>query len=134
MDAQLSCIGRIRSPLKTIEDCPLQGREGAPSARVEIYEPFRPALLGITPGMKLVLLTWFHEADRSVLQVHPRFDPKNPLTGVFLTRSPHRPSPVGLHEVRVVSADEQALVVDPLEALDNTPVVDIKIALPGRAG
>lgn len=130
MDICLTPIGRIRSPLKTLEACPLQGREGAPEARVEVDASFRPALDRIRPGMNLVLLTWFHKADRSVLKVHPRHNPENPLTGVFLTRSPNRPNPVGLHEVRVVSADKQGLVVEPLEALDNTPVLDIKIYLP----
>jgi len=130
--AQVNFIGQIRSELKTLKDCPCQGKEGAPSARVKIFPEFRDALKGIKTGARLVMLTWFHHAGRDTLQVHPRGNPENPLTGVFLTRSPNRPNPIGLHEVRVLSVDEEdpALVVAPLEALDNTPVIDIKISWP----
>ena len=80
----------------------------------------------------MVLMTWFHEADRNVLEVHPRHDLKRPLTGVFSTRSPHRPNPIGLHEVVVLQASELQLVVEPLEALDGTPLIDIKVSMLGR--
>ncbi|MCG8471718.1 MAG: tRNA (N6-threonylcarbamoyladenosine(37)-N6)-methyltransferase TrmO [Desulfobacterales bacterium] len=128
-DVSLACIGKIRSPLKSLEACPKQGHEGAPSARVEILPAFQAAMKGIKPGDRLVVLTWFHLADRTVLSVHPRHDTSKPKTGVFCTRSPNRPNPLGLHETRVVEVDEGALVVDPLEALDGTPVVDIKVSM-----
>ena len=132
--AQVNFIGRIRSELKTLKDCPCQGKEGAPSARVEIFPGYKDALKGIKTGTRLVLLTWFHKADRRTLRVHPRGNPDNPLTGVFLTRSPDRPNPIGLHDVRVQSVDEEdlILVVTPLEALDTTPVIDIKISWSGE--
>lgn len=129
MDAALEFIGKIRSGLTCLESCPKQGREGAPSARVEILPKFRDALKGVAPGDRVVILTWFHKADRNVLQVHPRGNPANPLTGVFLTRSPARPNPVGLHPVQVRSVDEQGITITPMEALDGTPVIDIKVEL-----
>ncbi|PID81043.1 tRNA (N6-threonylcarbamoyladenosine(37)-N6)-methyltransferase TrmO [bacterium DOLZORAL124_64_63] len=128
--AQLTAIGVVRSELKTLEDCPKQGYEGAPSARIDILPPYRDALLGMKPGARVAVLTWLHNSDRDTLVVHPRHNPKNPLTGVFLTRSPNRPNPIGLHEVTVTAVDETGLTADPLEALDGTPVIDIKISLP----
>ena len=131
-DAGLIFVGRVRSRLKTLDQCPNQGSEGAPTARLEINPHFQSALNGIKPGSKIVILTWFDQADRTALQVHPRGNPNNPLTGVFLTRSPNRPNPVGLHEVRVIATVEDGiLVAEPLEALDNTPIIDIKFSLPG---
>jgi len=113
--------------LKTLEQCPKQGSEGAPVSRVEIDPPYRSALEGIEPGSQLVILTWLDQADRTALQVHPRGNPDKPLTGVFCTRSPNRPNPIGLHDVRVVALQENGtLVVESLEVLDNTPVLDIK--------
>ncbi len=132
-DAGLIFVGRVRSRLKTLAQCPKQGNEGGPIARVEINPPFQRALKGIKPGSQLVILTWLDQADRTALQVHPRGNPNNPLTGVFFTRSQNRPNPIGLHEVRVIAMEQDGtLVVEPLEALDNTPIVDIKISLPGR--
>ena len=128
---ELNYIGVIKSELKNIDQCPMQGHEGAPAARVEIYPPYRDAMKRVKPGSRLVLLTWFHRAVRTTLQVHPRNNSDNPLTGVFLTRSPNRPNPVGLHEVRVLEVDETGLMVEPMEALDNTPVIDIKPYIPG---
>lgn len=123
-------IGVIRSPLTAREDAPRQGSEGAPAAWVEIDPDFGEALEGITEGSEIVLLTWLHRSDRSVLRVHSRRNPANPLTGVFATRSPDRPNPIGLHRVRVLeTTGPTRLRVSPLEALDGTPVVDIKPVL-----
>ena len=123
-------VGFVRSILKRRSDCPKQGYEGAPDAWVEIDPAFAECLDGITPGSEVILLTWFHKSDRNVLKVHPRSDPNNSLRGVFATRSPARPNPVGLHRVKVIQIDAQRrLKVGPLEALDGTPVIDIKPVL-----
>ncbi|HYL54028.1 MAG TPA: tRNA (N6-threonylcarbamoyladenosine(37)-N6)-methyltransferase TrmO [Gemmatimonadales bacterium] len=119
-------VGQIRSTLRALEDAPRQGSEGAPDAWLEVDPTFAPALLGIAAGDELVIVTWLHLADRDVLQVHPRGDPKNPLAGVFATRSPHRPNPLGLHRVTVREIAGTRLRVGPIEAIDGTPVVDIK--------
>jgi len=119
-------IGQIRSTLRALEDAPRQGTEGAPDAWLEVDPTFSRALLGIAPGDDVVIVTWLHQADRDVLQVHPRGDPKNPLAGVFATRSPHRPNPLGLHRVTVREIAGTRLRVGPIEAIDGTPVVDIK--------
>jgi tRNA-Thr(GGU) m(6)t(6)A37 methyltransferase TsaA len=123
-------IGVVRSELMTREKAPLQGSEGAPEAWVEIDPAFADALAGVAKGDEVILLTWLHLSRRDVLKVHPRGDPENPLTGVFATRSPDRPNPIGLHRVRVLDVDGRTrLRVWPLEALDGTPVVDIKPVL-----
>lgn len=119
-------IGQIRSMLRAVEDAPRQGTEGAPDAWLEVDPTFSRALLGIAPGDEVVIVTWLHLADRDVLQVHPRGDPRNPLAGVFATRSPHRPNPLGLHRVTVREIAGTRLRVGPIEAIDGTPVVDIK--------
>jgi tRNA-Thr(GGU) m(6)t(6)A37 methyltransferase TsaA len=122
-------IGVVRSPLRDRASAPKQGREGAPAARIELEPAYEPGLLGISPGDELIVVTWLHEADRGVLQVHPRDDESNPLTGVFLTRSSDRPNPLGLHRVTVLEVAGTTLAVAPLEAIDGTPVVDLKVAL-----
>jgi tRNA-Thr(GGU) m(6)t(6)A37 methyltransferase TsaA len=123
-------IGVVRSPLRDRGDAPRQGSEGAPEAILEIDPEFADALHLVAPGDELIVLTWLHLADRSVLQVHPRDDAARPLTGVFATRSSDRPNPIGLHRVTVTSRDgATTLRVKPLEAVDGTPVVDLKIAL-----
>jgi len=122
-------IGTVRSTLTSLAQAPLQGNEGAPDAQLEITAPFAPALAGIQPGDELVLLTWLHGADRDVLQVHPRGDPDRPLTGVFATRSQDRPNPIGMHRVSVLEVNGRTLRVAPLEAIDGTPIVDIKPVL-----
>jgi tRNA-Thr(GGU) m(6)t(6)A37 methyltransferase TsaA len=122
-------IGVVRSPLRRREDAPRQGSEGAPAARILLESSYADALQGIRVGDELVLVTWLHEADRSVLQVHPRDDLSRPLTGVFATRSSDRPNPLGLHPVTVHGIDGLELAVEPLEAIDGTPVVDIKPVL-----
>jgi len=124
--ALLHAIGVVRSPLARRADAPRQGDEGAPDATILVDPAYATALEGIGVGDELVLLTWLHEADRSVLQVHPRDDESRPLAGVFATRSSDRPNPIGLHEVTVLGIDGLELVVGPLEAIDGTPVVDIK--------
>src|SRR4029077_4640118 len=124
-------IGQIRSTLRALEDAPRQGTEGAPDAWLDGDPTFSPALLGIAPGDEVVIVTWLHLGDRDVLQVHPRGDPKNPLAGVFATRSPHRPNPLGLHRVTVREIAGTELRIGPIEALDGTPVVDLKIAMSG---
>ena len=123
-------IGRVHSGLTEPAEAPKQGHEGAPDARIEVLPSFTEALDGIEPGDEVVLLTWFHQADREVLKVHPRDDPGNPLTGVFATRSADRPNPIGLHRVEVLEVeDERWLTVCGLEAIDGIPVIDIKPVL-----
>ena len=124
-------IGFIRSELTRLEDAPMQGDEGAPEAWLELTSSAAKGLMGIKAGDELILLTWLHLAQRDVLQVHPRGDLNRPLTGVFATRSPDRPNPVGLHRVSVLEVTEQKLRVVPLEAIDGTPIVDIKPVLSG---
>jgi tRNA-Thr(GGU) m(6)t(6)A37 methyltransferase TsaA len=128
-DHVLRPIGVVRSPLVRREDAPRQRSEGAPDAWILLEPPYADALQGIRVGDPLVLVTWLHEADRAVLQVHPRDDLSRPLTGVFATRSSDRPNPLGLHEVTVLGIDGLELAVGPLEAIDGTPVVDIKPVL-----
>lgn len=122
-------IGVVRSILASLEDAPMQGDEGAPEAWLELTQSASPGLRGIQVGEKLILLTWLHLAERDVLQVYPRGDKSRPLTGVFATRSPDRPNPVGLHRVSVLEVSEGKLRVSPLEAIDGTPIIDIKPVL-----
>jgi tRNA-Thr(GGU) m(6)t(6)A37 methyltransferase TsaA len=126
-------IGYIRSKLMRLEDAPMQGDEGAPEAWLELTPLAAQGLLGIMVGDELIVLTWLHLAQRDVLQVHPRGDPNRPLTGVFATRSPDRPNPIGLHRISVLEVMEQKLRVAPLEAINGTPIVDIKSVLAGSA-
>jgi tRNA-Thr(GGU) m(6)t(6)A37 methyltransferase TsaA len=128
----LSPVGFVRSRLAAKEDAPKQGSEGAPEAWVEIDPAFGKALDGIAAGQEVILVTWLHQGRRDLLQVHPRDDPNDPLTGVFATRAPDRPNPIGLHRVRALEiAGSTRLRVKPLEAVDGTPVVDIKPILHG---
>ena len=122
-------IGTVRSPLRSREECPHQGFEGAPEAEIAFDPTFAEGLEGLKPGAEILVLTWFHEARRDVLKVHPKNDPRNPLRGVFLTRSPDRPNPIGLHRVKVVALEGGRLRVRDLEALDGTPVLDVKPVL-----
>ena len=128
----ISPIGYVRSALKSRSEAPRQGREGALDAQVEILPAFLSALSGLNAGQEIWILTWLHKADRSVLEVHPRDDLRNPLTGVFATRSPDRPNPIGLHRAKVLSlTPEGKMRVQPLEAIDGTPIVDIKPVIEG---
>ena len=122
-------IGHIRSTLRSLDQAPRQGSEGAPDAWLEIGPAFERALLGVSAGDHVVVITWFDRADRGVLEVHPRGDPEAPLAGVFATRSPHRPNPLGLHRVEVRQISGNRLRIGPIEAVDGTPVVDIKAVL-----
>lgn len=125
-------IGYVRSNLTRREDAPMQGDEGAPEAWLELTPQAAPGLMGIQTGDELIVLTWLHLAKRDVLQVHPRGDQNRPLTGVFATRSPDRPNPVGMHRISVLEvAGHNKLRVGPLEAIDGTPIVDIKPVLTG---
>ena len=129
IDFQLRPIGVVRSALTDRKGAPRQGYEGAPGAAVEIHPEFQRALDGVRAGDDILVLTWLHEGRRDVLEVRPRKDPRNPITGVFATRSPDRPNPIGLHRVTVTRLDGTRLEVRPLEAIDGTPVVDIKPVL-----
>ena len=125
----LEPVGVVRSRLLRREDAPRQGGEGAPDAWILLEPSFADALQGIRAGDRLVLVTWLHEADRRVLQVHPGDEEWRPVPGVLATRSWDRPNPLGLHEVTVLGIDGLELAVGPLEAIDGTPIVDIKPVL-----
>jgi tRNA-Thr(GGU) m(6)t(6)A37 methyltransferase TsaA len=122
-------IGFIRSPLKSRADAPSQASEGAPDARIEIDASVAEGLDGIAPGDSIIVLTWFHQSQRDILKLHPRWDKANPLTGVFNTRSPDRPNPIGLHRAIVKQVLPYGLEIGAIEAIDGTPVIDIKPAL-----
>ena len=125
-------VGLIRSRLRTLISAPKQGTEGAPDAWLEI-EPFATAALqGLVAGDDILVITWLHQARRDLLKVHPRGEVRNPLTGVFATRSPHRPNPLGIHRVTIRRIGKRRLRVGPIEAIDATPVLDIKPLLRGR--
>lgn len=126
MKNELKQIGTIRSSLKELKQAPLQGDEGGVQAKIVIFPEFKDAMLGLSTGSKIIILTWLHQANHKIMQVHPRSDLSNPLTGVFATRSPHRPNPIGLHSVKVKSIHGRSIEVVPLEAIDGTPVIDIK--------
>jgi tRNA-Thr(GGU) m(6)t(6)A37 methyltransferase TsaA len=132
MAALLHPVGYVRSTLKSIGEAPRQGIEGAPDAWLEIDERYEAALRGLAVGEDIMLITWLDRAERDVLEVHPRGDARAPLTGVFATRSPHRPNPLGLHRVTVRELAGRRLLVGPLEAIDGTPVMDIKAVLSPR--
>ena len=129
MDTTLRPIGTIRSVLKSRAECPKQGSEGAPAAWLELKKRYADALDGLSVGDHVVLLTWLHQARRQVQRVHPRGNTRTRLTGVFATRSPDRPNPIGLHEVKIIEMDGTRLRLQPLEVVDRTPVVDIKPVL-----
>ena len=126
---ELRQVGVIRSPLSSRHEAPKQGHEGAPDAWLEVQPWAADAQLGISPGDQLIIITWLHQGNRETLRVRPRRDPNNPLTGVFATRSPDRPNPLGLHPVVVRAVEGTRLLIGPMEVVDGTPVVDIKIAL-----
>lgn len=126
---ELHPIGVIRSKIKEGSKAPKQGSEGAPDAWLEVHPSAMAALDGVAVGDELVVLTWLHEAHRDTLKVHPRSDPNRRLTGVFATRSPDRPNPIGLHQVTVRKISRRRLRVGPIEAIDGTPVIDIKPVL-----
>jgi tRNA-Thr(GGU) m(6)t(6)A37 methyltransferase TsaA len=123
-------IGVVRSSLRTPAAAPNQAFEGAPEAVLEISPAFAEALHRVRPGDELIVLTWLHLADRAVLQTHPMGDPAIPLTGVFRTRSPDRPNPIGVHRVTVTALEgATTLRVGALEAIDGTPIIDLQVAM-----
>src|SRR5262249_46120940 len=120
-------IGYVRSSLKDRREAPRQSFEGAPQAWLEISEEFADGLDGISEGQEIIVLTWLHHARRDLLKTHPRGDPNSELTGVFATRSPDRPNPIGLHRVKILKIkDDRRLNIQALEAVDGTPIIDIK--------
>ena len=128
-NAQLRPIGVIRSTLKDRSEAPRQASEGAPDAWLEVHPFATQALDGLAVGDEIIVITWLHRARREVLKVHPRSDPRNPIMGVFATRSPDRPNPLGLHRVTLREIAGNRLRIGPIEAIDGTPVVDIKPVL-----
>lgn len=125
-DIEVKPVGRVESPLTERAMAPKQGNEGAPEAWI-VFEPdLVDALQGIEPGDEILVFTWLDRGDREVLQTRPRDDPANPIQGVFSTRSPDRPNPIGLHPVTVVAIEGPRILVNELEALDGTPVLDVK--------
>ena len=128
-DYTLAPIGFLHSPLKEREHAPMQGSEGAPDAWLDVNAAVAEGLAGIEAGQELILITWLHQSQRDILQVHPRDDTTQPLRGVFATRSPDRPNPLGLHRVTVRAIAGTRLDVGPIEAIDGTPIVDIKPVL-----
>jgi tRNA-Thr(GGU) m(6)t(6)A37 methyltransferase TsaA len=122
-------IGRVQSPLISTADAPKQGDEGAPDAYLVLHPEVQAGLDGVVVGDEIIILTWLHEADRTVLRVHPRGDLSRPEAGVFSTRAPSRPNPIGLHRVRVLDIDGVRVHVSALEAIDGTPVIDLKPTL-----
>ena len=122
-------IGHVESPLTSTADAPRQGDEGAPEAYLILDPIVQAGLDGIGVDDEIIVLTWLHEADRSVLKVHPRGDLSRPEQGIFSTRASSRPNPIGLHRVRVLGMDGLRVHVSDLEAIDGTPIVDIKPVL-----
>src|SRR5688500_9548713 len=122
-------IGVVESPLTDPSQAPRQGTEGGPDAWLVVDPRFEAAIEGLKTGDRVVVLTWLHRADRDILRVHPRDNPDNPMRGVFATRSQDRPNPIGLHEVEILAIEGRRLRVSDLEAIDGTPILDVKIAL-----
>jgi len=126
---EIEPIGTVASPLTDLESAPKQGDEGAPEAWIDFDAGVLEGLRGVEPGQDLIVLTWLDRARRDVLTVHPRSDTSRPLQGVFSTRSPDRPNPIGLHRVEILAVEGSRVRVRNLEAVDGTPVVDLKPVL-----
>lgn len=131
-DYTLRPIGVVESRLTEPDSAPRQGDEGAPECWLVLEPDVLPALDGLRSGDEIVVITWLHLADRTVRQVHPRGDPSRPIRGVFSTRSQHRPNPLGIHSVTILGIDGLRIHVRGLEAVDGTPIVDIKSTLEPR--
>ena len=128
-EPELKPIGRVESPLTDPAAAPKQGDEGGADAWILFDPGVLDGLTDTKPGDRVIVLTWLDRADRAVLRVHPRDDPSNPMRGVFSTRSADRPNPIGLHEVEVLAVEGNRIQVRPLEAVDGTPVLDLKPVL-----
>jgi tRNA-Thr(GGU) m(6)t(6)A37 methyltransferase TsaA len=128
---ELNPVGWVESTLTDVTVAPRQGDEGAPEATIAFAPEVADALRDLRAGDQVVVLTWLHLADRGVLAVHPRSDTSRPLTGVFSTRSPDRPNPIGLHRVTILAVDGLRIQVSGLEAIDGTPIIDVKPVLSG---
>jgi tRNA-Thr(GGU) m(6)t(6)A37 methyltransferase TsaA len=126
---ELLPIGRVESALIDPRDAPAQGDEGAPDAWLVFRPELRAAMRNLEVGAQVIVLTWLDRADRSVVELHPRGDPDRPVQGVFSTRSPDRPNPIGLHVVEILAIDGTRIRVRNLEAVDGTPIVDVKPVL-----
>ena len=126
---EITPIGRVESPLTDLASAPKQGDEGAPDAWLAFEPAVLAALDGIRAGDEVIVLTWLDRARRDVLRVHPRGDVSRPQQGVFSTRSPHRPNPIGLHRVEIASSGGRRVRVRTMEAVDGTPIVDMKPVL-----
>ncbi|MGH7517455.1 MAG: tRNA (N6-threonylcarbamoyladenosine(37)-N6)-methyltransferase TrmO [Gemmatimonadales bacterium] len=128
---EVKAIGRVESPLTDLESAPRQADEGAPEAWL-VFEPeMLEGLLSVRPGDEVIVITWLDRARRDVLSVHPRGDTSRAQEGVFSTRSPHRPNPIGLHRVAITAIDGRRVRVRNLEVLDGTPIIDVKPILSG---
>jgi tRNA-Thr(GGU) m(6)t(6)A37 methyltransferase TsaA len=132
-ELRIEPVGRVVSPLRDRAEAPRQGDEGAPDAWIEFEQGVAEALRGLRAGTDVLVLTWLDRARRDVLTTHPRDDLSRPATGVFATRSPDRPNPIGMHVVEIVAVDGTRIQVRDLEAIDGTPVLDLKPVL-GDAG
>ena len=126
---RLRPIGTVESPLLDRKAAPLQGDEGAPEAWLVFDMEIGEGLRDLQPDSEIIVLTWLDRARRDVLNVHPRGDPNNPRQGVFSTRSPDRPNPIGLHRVSIVAIDGTRIRVRNLEAINDTPIIDVKPVL-----
>jgi tRNA-Thr(GGU) m(6)t(6)A37 methyltransferase TsaA len=131
---EAKAIGRVESPLTDLASAPRQADEGAPEAWLAFEREMLPALADLRAGDEVLVLTWLDRARRDVLAVHPRGDTTRPIEGVFSTRSPHRPNPIGLHRVEIVAIDGPRLRVRSLEAIDGTPILDLKPILSDDVG
>jgi tRNA-Thr(GGU) m(6)t(6)A37 methyltransferase TsaA len=129
---ELRPVGRVQSTLTDRADAPLQGSEGAPEAWLVFDRAVSAGITDLHPGAEILVLTWLHRASRDILRVHPRGNPENAEEGVFSTRSPDRPNPIGVHRVRIVDVDDNRIRVSELEAIDGTPVIDVKPVLSDR--
>jgi tRNA-Thr(GGU) m(6)t(6)A37 methyltransferase TsaA len=126
IDFNLVPIGIVESSIKDRMKAPSQGNEGGVEAWIKFDRNFRDGIDGMKEGDSIIVFTWLHQSKRDVLKLHPRWDPNNPLIGVFSTRSPDRPNPIGMHPVTVIEIGDGRIKVSPLEAIDGTPVIDIK--------
>ena len=131
---QLRPIGHVESDLTDASDAPRQAYLGAPPARIAFAPEFEAHAADLKQGDAIWILTWLDRASRDIAAVHPEGNANNPLTGVFATRAPHRPNPIGLHRAVITARDRNSITVDALEALNETPVLDVKPVLPEELG